>query len=340
MFIRVSTAIALAAAIGGCAHAYEPRAYEPREGRDGILAELPADAPPGDCYARVRAPQEPAGPPPAAVGAQWVLTPGPLGSPGPIWCLVPTGPARISAPPVVREGWIRVLCDQDTTPDRIRHVQRKLHERGYYRGQESGRYDQATSAAVARFQHETRIAHGGYLSLDTLQALDGGVGYPESYGAPGYAYGYGYDYAQPGYGQSFYGSGQSGYAYSQSTETYGQSGYAYGYGQPGQAYGDVRGGYDRYSSGAVYGGQGYAYGVAVPPSPCAQPFACAAPAPVAPPPPMLAAPCCIPVPVQPCCAGWGGGGGYGYGVPIPAYAAGSRSAIQNGWLTWQGKSRF
>ena len=47
-------------------------------------------------------------------------------------------------------------------------------------------------------------------------------------------------------------------------------------------------------------------------------------------------PCCAPPPPpqpypQPCCVG-------GYGAPQPAYK--SRSAIQNGWLTWQNKQLF
>jgi hypothetical protein len=37
----------------------------------------------------------------------WVQTPGPPGAPGPIWCLVPT--ASHAPPPVVQDGWIRVV---------------------------------------------------------------------------------------------------------------------------------------------------------------------------------------------------------------------------------------
>jgi len=309
MFNRFQRVVALAAlaafSAAGCAHAGD--GYR----RGEVLAELPENAPPGECYARVRAPD--AAPPPALQGAHWVMTPGPYGSPGPIWCLIPTGPAPAPAAAIERYGWIRVLCDQDATPDRIREVQRRLHERGYYRGGFSGRYDAATAAAVTRFQSGARIEHGGYLSLETLQALDARDGSAAS--SAGYAYGYSSGYAQ-----------QSAYEAS-----------SYGYG----------------------------YGASAPVSPCLQacayppqpaPFVqpalpcCMAPPPPPPPPPR---PCCVTVqPVQPCCYG-GAGYGYGYsagsywggplpqayGRPVPAYASGM-SAVQNGWLTWQGKSTY
>lgn len=185
MLSRFSMALALAALLGGVAQAHEPRA----RGAE-LLATLPADAPPGDCYARVRVPGEPIEAPPVATGARWVMTPGPYGSPGPIWCLVPTGFQAQAPIPTMREGWIRVLCEQDATEDRIRGVQRRLHERGYYDGPMSGDYDAGTRAAVGRFQDEARLDHGGYLSLDTLDALDRGDddrgGYRGSYSAYGY----------------------------------------------------------------------------------------------------------------------------------------------------------
>ena len=326
MFDRIRGVLALATLAllpaAGCAHAYE--GYD----RGQVLAELPADAPPGECYARVKVPEGPHGPPPTAQGAHWVMTPGPYGSPGPIWCLVPNGPAAIAAPPIERYGWIRVLCDRDATPERIGKVQRELHRRGYYRGDASGRYDEATAEALARFQSGAHIDHRGYLSMDTLDALDEGA----------YASGY---------------AAVSGYGY-QSSSAYGSSGYSYGYGGP-------------------------AYAPAAPVSPCLQPCAFAPPAPPPPPvyvqpsypccqtpAPLPASPCCgQPYAPPPCCAAtqgyggtwWGGpsyggpsygGAGYGYGAPVPAYASGyagygstrSVSAVQNGWLTWNGKPRF
>ena len=151
-----------------------PPEYAPPAMRQEILAELPQDAPPGDCYARVIIPGQPVLAPPQAPGAAWVLNPGPPGSPGPIWCLVPTGPgpAQVVLTPE-RDGWIRVLCDVDATPPRIERWQKRLHKEGYYRGAPNGRYDGATADAVGRFQRERHIEHGGYLSLDTVGALEG-----------------------------------------------------------------------------------------------------------------------------------------------------------------------
>jgi len=319
MFDRFQRAILLAAAAAltaaGSAQARD--GY----GRGEILAELPPNAPPGECYARVRTPD--AAPPPMMQGAHWVMSPGPYGSPGPIWCLVPTGPAPVAAPAMERYGWIRVLCDQDATPDRIRHVQRSLHDRGYYRGGYSGRYDAATAAAVSQFQSSARIEHGGYLSMDTLEALDAWGGYaapaagPAALPAGGYASAYGYS---------------SGYGY-QSSSAYGTSGYSYS------------------SSGPVSPCLD-ACAYAPPPAPVQPAYPCCiAPPPPPPPPPR---PCCVvvPPPAQPCCSvyggsyGYSGGGSYwggplsqAYGRPVPAYASGM-SAVQNGWLTWQGKSSY
>ena len=161
------------------------RAQDP----DGVLPRLPAHAAPGVCYARVRAPAR-FGPPGPAT-ARWRLTPPPPGAPGPLWCLVtePGAPPAVVAPE--RSGWIRVLCDADATPGRIRGLQHRLHERGMYEGEESGRYDGATAAAVGRFQSMHGLRHGGYLSLRTMEALEGDAAFagpaPPLPQAPAYA---------------------------------------------------------------------------------------------------------------------------------------------------------
>jgi peptidoglycan hydrolase-like protein with peptidoglycan-binding domain len=331
MLLRFSMAFALAASLAGAAHAYSPA-----QGPD-ILSELPTDAPPGVCYARVKVPGEPAGPPPVMMGAQWVLNPGPPGSPGPIWCLVPTGPAPVAvAPAAERYGWIRVLCDDDATPERIRGVQRRLHERGYYRGQVTGRYDAATAAAVGQFQSNAHIGHGGYLSLQTLDVLESQGGY--SAPAPVYAGGYA---GQQGYQQSYQQSG--GYSVS---EGYGPS---------------------PCLQTCAYQAPPAPPPVYYQPPPCCQQPAYQQPVYQQ---PVYQPPCCQ-QPVYappPCCAAAQAyqSTSYGYyaGSPTPAYAAASASAsarayagggrasasasayasstsaVQNGWLTWGGMSRY
>lgn len=153
---------------------------------EAFLPALPAHAPPGVCYAHVKASARWS--PPGQAHARWRLQPPPPGAPGPVWCLI-TEPG---APPVMLEaerlGWIRVLCDGDATPVRIRGLQHRLHERGLYEGAETGRYDEGTAAAVRRFQRERHIEGGGYLSLGTVAALEGGAAHgpplPAPVGAP------------------------------------------------------------------------------------------------------------------------------------------------------------
>ena len=176
-------ALTLPLSLGACASAPRPVAlaepvpmyappppppHDPVE----ILAELPANAPPGECYAKVLVPGQHEAGPPRAAGARWVQSAGPPGSPGPIWCLVPAGPE-----PVVfqaeRYGFIRVLCDTDITRDRVVGIQRRLHDGGYYAGAYTGQYDAPTAQAVTRFQSERHISHGGYLSVETVRAIEG-----------------------------------------------------------------------------------------------------------------------------------------------------------------------
>jgi hypothetical protein len=354
MFFRASTAVALATALSGCAYAYEP-GYGPE-----ILSALPADAPPGECYARVKVPGGPVQGPPQMQGAQWIQMAGPPGSPGPIWCLVPTGPAPVAWEPD-RYGFIRVLCDDDITHSRVSGLQQKLHQRGYYRGAVSGQYDSATAAAVAQFQSSARIAHGGYLSVETLQALEGGYGQ-----APGYAQ----SPVHAQYAQApVYAGGHQGY----------QSSYASA---------------SAYASSGGYTSHGYQSAV----SPCLNPCVMAPPPPppccvVYTPPPCPQVNPCVGVGYggqtgyppqgygqqgyghQPAYGGnigysLDGGVGYGYQSghaggayyssssyyrpPMPAYAAAAASAraggayasasasassssIRNGWLTWGGR---
>ncbi|WP_158916114.1 peptidoglycan-binding protein [Caulobacter sp. S45] len=135
------------------------------------LREAAADHP-KECYAHVRMGASYAAPP---TGPEyvWRLAPAPPGAPGPVWCLVvqpfPNTPVMIAPE---RMGWIRVLCADQVTPDRVSVIQHRLQAQGMYAGGFDGRYDMATAQAVARFQHERHIADDGYLGYRTVAALD------------------------------------------------------------------------------------------------------------------------------------------------------------------------
>lgn len=178
---------------------------------DGLLPEPPANARAGQCFAKVVVPGQPVYGPPSGPHLKWVQSPPQPGTIGPVWCQVweqgyePT----ISYTPE-RYGWIRVICDKDATREKIGHIQRRLHDWGYYNGGYGGEYDQSTAEAVKHFQAERRIEHGGYLSYKTMEMLETAppapapppiqppVTYAQGY-AGGAAYGYGYGYTQQAY---------------------------------------------------------------------------------------------------------------------------------------------
>lgn len=205
--MRISSlflAAALLASMSGRANAHD------RD--DGLLPEPPADAKAGQCFAKVVVPGQPVYGPPGPPQLKWVQSPPPPGAVGPLWCQVwePGQPTMTMTPE--RYGWIRVICDKDATRERITHVQRRLHDWGVYEGGYDGRYDAATADAVRRFQAERHIAHGGYLSLQTLEALDTPppptlapvqppVDYADGYAPPAYTQP---GYPQPGYPQPGY----------------------------------------------------------------------------------------------------------------------------------------
>jgi len=162
---------------------------------DGLLAEPPADAKAGQCFAKVVVPGQPVYGPPSGPHLKWVQSPPPPGAVGPVWCQVweqgyqPT----VSFTPE-RYGWIRVICDKDATRDKISHIQHRLHDWGYYQGGYGGEYDASTAEAVKRFQDGRHIEHGGYLSFKTMETLELApaviappISYAQNYAPPVYA---------------------------------------------------------------------------------------------------------------------------------------------------------
>jgi hypothetical protein len=206
-FVAVSTALAAQVAAPSAAQAQAPTPA--LAGAPAILSALPPagpnDGPPDaghakECYAKVKFGAQYGVEPPTGPHYSWRQEPGPPGSPGPIWCLVPdvSAPRQVMISPE-RYGWIRVLCDTEATPARIVDVQRQLSAAGVYQGPIDGRYDANTTAAVQRFQTQRHIEDRGYLSYSTLTALNS---YSQGrYRQGGYAQG---AYAQGGYTQGGY----------------------------------------------------------------------------------------------------------------------------------------
>jgi len=158
------------------------------EAHDGLLSSPPNDARAGDCYAKVVVPGQPISAPPAQPRAVWVPTPPGPGQISPTWCIyyLPGAPQPVAYTPE-RFGWIRVICDKDATVEKIRHVQQRLHEWGDYQGPYDGHFDAVTAKSVVRFQEQRHIEHGGYLSVKTVEALDGAPPPPPPVQAPIYA---------------------------------------------------------------------------------------------------------------------------------------------------------
>jgi len=194
--LAVQAQAPMLALAGAPAYAAAPPAWTPN---DAPPIAGPSDAGPSgaghakECYAKVKFGAQYSVAPPTGPHFSWRQEPGPPGSPGPIWCLVPeVGVARQVLVSPEHYGWIRVLCDTEATPGRIVGVQRQLSAAGVYQGPIDGRYDSRTTAAVERFQAERHIEDRGYLSYATLSALSvysqtsSSQGYPQNgyYQAP------------------------------------------------------------------------------------------------------------------------------------------------------------
>jgi len=193
----------------------------------------PNEAPPNaghakECYAKVKFGAQYSVEPPTGPHFSWRQEPGPPGSPGPIWCLVPDigAPQRVLISPE-RYGWVRILCEAEATRERIVDVQRELYAAGAYQGPINGIYDSNTVAAVVRFQAQHHIEDRGYLSYATLSALS--VYSETRYQQYGYVQG---EYAQNGYYQAPYP-----YPYPYPQAAYAPP-YGYAYVPPPPAYGD------------------------------------------------------------------------------------------------------
>ncbi|NPB05005.1 MAG: peptidoglycan-binding protein [Aquificae bacterium] len=73
----------------------------------------------------------------------------------------------IKGPEVI---WDAVLCDINLKPEEIKIIQQRLRELGYYNGPITGQLDDATMAAVVKFQVDHNLPAGN-ISIETLEAM-------------------------------------------------------------------------------------------------------------------------------------------------------------------------
>jgi hypothetical protein len=66
--------------------------------------------------------------------------------------------------------WDAVLCDINLKPEQIKEIQAKLQELGYYHGPINGQLDEATMAAVVKFQVDNNLPAGN-ISIETLEKM-------------------------------------------------------------------------------------------------------------------------------------------------------------------------
>ena len=66
--------------------------------------------------------------------------------------------------------WDAVLCDVNLKPNEIKQIQARLKELGYYKGPINGKLDDATLAAVVKFQVDHNLPAGN-ISIETLEAM-------------------------------------------------------------------------------------------------------------------------------------------------------------------------
>jgi len=74
-----------------------------------------------------------------------------------------------------RFDWVKVLCETNATAKALSEVQGLLHKQGFYQGPVNGKNSRSMEAAIAKYQQQMNITHGGFLSLQTIEHLRSGA---------------------------------------------------------------------------------------------------------------------------------------------------------------------
>lgn len=87
---------------------------------------------------------------------------------------IPAKYTQVSSRKLVKEGymdWREILCETNTTPERVADIQRALQSAGYSPGAIDGNIGPSTIRAVNAFQRDKGLPVDEYLNVQTVRAL-------------------------------------------------------------------------------------------------------------------------------------------------------------------------
>ncbi|THH37381.1 peptidoglycan-binding protein [Aliishimia ponticola] len=167
--MRTIASLLAVLAIAGCTPGDAPATRETTQKLFTPSGAAPQDAAPGTCWDKTETPARV-----RSVTEDVLVQPAQMSSEG-----------TVQAPPIYRSqthiiveedrhiDWVQIACTTDLTPEFVASVQRALALRNLYDGPDTGVYDDATRAAVARFQTEAGIKtiDPGNLTIDGARKL-------------------------------------------------------------------------------------------------------------------------------------------------------------------------
>jgi hypothetical protein len=68
-------------------------------------------------------------------------------------------------------SWSQILCDTNMTEDTVTKLQTALGGAGFYTGEPTGKFDQATFEAVQAYEKANNLPMDGYLNIETARTL-------------------------------------------------------------------------------------------------------------------------------------------------------------------------
>ncbi len=87
---------------------------------------------------------------------------------------IPAKYAKVTSRELVSDGrmeWREILCETNTTPDRVVQIQKALQKEGFNPGAADGQLGPSTIRAVNAFQRSRGLPVDNYLNIETVKAL-------------------------------------------------------------------------------------------------------------------------------------------------------------------------